>query len=85
MVEYWSDKSRWVSWNFRVWEPGYFTVRVILGTCRATGRMLTGGHQMAVLLAQQRIEEEGERGQYLIIDFLVWFYSKLPDAKAASV
>ena len=85
VVEYWSDKSRWVSWNFRVWEPGYFTVRVILGTCRATGRMLTGGHQMAVLLAQQRIEEEGERGQYLIIDFLVWFYSKLPDAKAASV
>ena len=56
VVEYWSDKSRWVSWRFRVREPASFTVRVILGSCRATGRKLTGGHRVAALLAGQRVQ-----------------------------
>ena len=56
VVEYWTDKSRWVNWDFHIREPGRFTVRVILGTCRATGRKLTGGHVVSALVGGQRIE-----------------------------
>ena len=55
VVEYWTDKRRWLSWDFHLREPGRFTVRVILGTCRATGRKLTGGHVVTAGLDRQRI------------------------------
>lgn len=56
VVEYWTDKTRWLSWRFRVREPGCFVVRVVVGTCRGTGRRLVAGHVVSAACAEQRVE-----------------------------
>lgn len=70
-LEFWTNKQNYVSWQFRVIEPGDYVARVILSTSRVS-RKLVGGHLVSLAVDNSRIESklevehrvEGARTQY---------------------
>jgi alpha-L-fucosidase len=50
----WTAKSDWLSWEFRVAEPGEFEVRVVTSLQRRQ-REWVGGHRVAVTIGRERV------------------------------
>ena len=50
LVENWTNKANWMSWRFKVVQPGEFDVSLVTGTSRY-GRVWKGGHRVKVSVA----------------------------------
>ena len=51
VIEGWRDTSDWLSWDFKVFEPGEFEVKLHT----AVRRQWRGGHKVKVTYARQRL------------------------------
>ena len=54
VIENWYSKSNWMSWDFKVSQPGTFEVQVMTGVLRRI-RQWKGGHKIRVDVARQTL------------------------------
>ena len=54
VVERWVNKDEWVSWDFKISQPGAFDV-VLLSSEQKYGRDWEGGHTVAIDVAGQKL------------------------------
>ena len=55
VAERWLTKDEWLSWNFKISQPGTFDV-VVLTSEQKYGRDWEGGHDVIVELAGQKVK-----------------------------
>ena len=74
VVERWLNKDEWVSWDFKISQPGAFDV-VLLSSEQKYGRDWEGGHTVAIDVAGQKLrgqvddngKEENPANPYYVI------------------